>query len=546
MKNRNAILCLSLMQLTAGSALAEPVSSALNLSSQTSLDAYTSRNPHPESTHISIVLVGDTGYAPSRVKPRENGVAKHGRWQTWQQTTKDIDAHINGDINFANMESVVSSNTRLRPNAKKFNFMTHPNGVKHLVSVGFNLFAMANNHAYDFGAQGIRDSVSHMDAFTKDKGVVHAGIGLSRNAAANAVTFERNGSRFAFGAIGIGASGSGRATDKKPGQLNIHNRSDSNLLMRNLRETKADYRMVSVHRGTERKVRTGNHEISDVRRMIRDGNADLVIGHHAHVVRGVEMNNGRLIFYGLGNFLHQGMANMSHHGGCRDYGILARVHLVKQSFGKPELAAVEIVPVTNMHLRPKQIPASKAARRIAVLNGLARQFDNAGEGAKGVRFAVREDGTGLYCTAKARGNSVTANLCSGYRPYVEAHTGVYRSALNSCGRSFGPKVFASLKSSTSAQKLTSKKPVQVAVLAKPVEEEKPIEPVLKPKSETIETEQPKTIAKPAKSKSRKQKLGKLRPLSNKVLARMSKAERKRYWTRYWYLKRGRKVPKHLL
>ena len=60
---------------------------------------------------------------------------------------------------------------------------------------------------------------------------------------------------------------------------------------------------------------------------MRDG-IDLIVGHHAHVVRGVEMTpNGSLIFYGLGNFLHLGTANMTSSGICRDYGLLARVHL---------------------------------------------------------------------------------------------------------------------------------------------------------------------------------------------------------------------------
>ena len=53
---------------------------------------------------------------------------------------------------------------------------------------------------------------------------------------------------------------------------------------------------------------------------------DLIVGHHAHVVRGVEFA-ASLIFYGLGNFLHLGTANMTSSGICRDYGLMARVHL---------------------------------------------------------------------------------------------------------------------------------------------------------------------------------------------------------------------------
>ena len=71
-----------------------------------------------DTRHISIVLVGDTGFAPSGVSPKAKGVTKHGKWQNWSQTTNRIKSQINGDINFANMESVVSDNGSLRPDQR--------------------------------------------------------------------------------------------------------------------------------------------------------------------------------------------------------------------------------------------------------------------------------------------------------------------------------------------------------------------------------------------------------------------------------------------
>ena len=55
----------------------------------------------------------------------------------------------------------------------------------------------------------------------------------------------------------------------------------------------------------------------------------MVIGHHAHVVRGVEMHKGKVIFYGLGNFLIRGARDMRSQAKLRvvrDYGLLGRVH----------------------------------------------------------------------------------------------------------------------------------------------------------------------------------------------------------------------------
>lgn len=47
---------------------------------------------------------------------------------------------------------------------------------------------------------------------------------------------------------------------------------------------------------------------------------DLVVGHHAHVVQGIEIVDGRVIFYGLGNFLHPGMQNMAGMGSAATTG----------------------------------------------------------------------------------------------------------------------------------------------------------------------------------------------------------------------------------
>ena len=246
-------------------------------------------SPIPDIRHLTLVLAGDTGFAPSRANPHTTGVSKHGSWQKFEQTTQNIRHLIKGDINFSNMESIISGDGSLDARPKAFNFMTHPNGVRHLVETGFDLFSMANNHAFDYGSQGIRQSLYHLDQLQKKHRLVYAGIGLDRNQAARVPVFQRKETRFAFGSIGIGASGGGRAraTKSRPGQLNIYNKFDYALLMGNLAAADADYRIISVHRGIERKIRTDRDEISVIRkRALKQGNADLVIGHHAHVARG--------------------------------------------------------------------------------------------------------------------------------------------------------------------------------------------------------------------------------------------------------------------
>ncbi len=406
-------------------------------------DAVADPVPEPAMRHIELVLVGDTGFAPHRQRPLPDGVYKHGRWQTWESTTRLIRPHINGDINFANVESVVSANGRLRARPKAYNFMTHPNGMQHLVDVGFNLFSMANNHAFDYGASGIRDSLRHMNDLKGQGILAHAGIGLNRAEALETPVFEKNGTRFAFGAIGIGASYGGlpRAGKSRPGQLGINNKQDYDALMVGLANADADYRILSVHKGLERKIRPSGNEIHTIRnRTLDQGNVDLLIGHHAHVTRGVELNKGRLVFYGLGNFLHHGTANMAGGGGCRDYSIMARVHLTAKGSEKPKLAAVQVVPITSTHMQTALMSPRRATKRIGILNGLAHQLDDPAAGAKGLRFVPQSDGSGLFCTADAAIHARTGALCKNYNPDQLASARVQRSAVATCGSSYRPKL----------------------------------------------------------------------------------------------------------
>ena len=87
-------------------------------------------------------------------------------------------------------------------------------------------------------------------------------------------------------------------------------------------------------------------------------------------MRGVEIAGQSLIFYGLGNFLHQGTADITNKGVCRDYGLMARVHLKKAADGKLKLRAVEAIPVADTHFRPRPLTGEDGAARIHALNYL--------------------------------------------------------------------------------------------------------------------------------------------------------------------------------
>lgn len=343
----------------------------------------------PPETEITIVLAGDTGLNGSYQPVFASFGTKRGERMTWADATANTGHLLGGDVNFANLETVVTDRNDLKPDIKLFAFRTHPDGVRHLVRSGLNLFSTANNHAMDFGPEGVRETVKHLGAI----GVAHAGVGLDRGEArAPRIVWTKNRA-IALGALGIigNAYSSPRENEKRPGQLSYAGAGDMDEVVAELTAAKADYRILSVHYGQELEVNTSQ---ADRRRLTGAlaGGADLVVGHHHHVVAGIEIVNGKPVFYGLGNFMHWGMQDMGRFDVCRNYGLLTRVHLSARADEPLTLRAIEAVPLTNMHRATRALEGDEARAKVHVLNHLAEQF-----GANGVRFKAEPSGAGLYC-----------------------------------------------------------------------------------------------------------------------------------------------------
>ncbi|MEL6373240.1 MAG: CapA family protein [Pseudomonadota bacterium] len=378
----------------------------------------------PGQRIVTITLAGDTGYAPNNARVQPKGVRRHGRFQTWADTTRLIRPEIDGELNFVNIETVVTDRNDLRRDTKgqrgPFNFRTHPNGVRHLVKAGFNLMSLANNHSMDYGLGGLKETLKHVARLRRAGLIAANGIGLNREEASRPSRFTIKGAPFAFSSIGIVTNNLARhrAGPNKPGQIAYRFDSDFDLSVRRLAKTPAAYRILSVHYGIEGRVRADARQIKDFRRKAALGaGIDLIVGHHAHVPRGVEIANGRVIFYGLGNFLHHGTANMSAKGICRDFGLFAKVHLLRGANGRFRARAIEAIALTGMHARPRPMGVGKARARMHALNYLAGRLGGSGGKARGVRFTPQRNGHGLYCFPGAgKDPGRIGRLCRGWQP----------------------------------------------------------------------------------------------------------------------------------
>lgn len=164
--------------------------------------------------------------------------------------------------------------------------------ARHLVDAGFDLISVANNHAWDFGAEGRDSTLAALDA---------AGLAYSGPPGTVATVTAGN---MRIGMVAFATAD------------HSHNLNDIAAAADAVRAADAnhDLVLVSFHGGAEgrrhQRVPRGpevfyGEQRGDLRafsRAVIDAGADLVLGHGPHVMRGLEVYNDRLIAYSLGNF----------------------------------------------------------------------------------------------------------------------------------------------------------------------------------------------------------------------------------------------------
>ena len=347
---------------------------------------------------ITLVAVGDVNLNRTRVDVREDGVYLWGKVVPFDKQLKRIKGEINGDINFCNLETTVMDRNDIKAADKAYNFKCHPNAVRAIQDVGFNLFSFANNHAKDYGPEGIKETRKWLKKLGRKKTLHFSGAGEDIDEASEPVVFKTNGVKVAFSAV----SNSTRATEKRAGVASIYK---PEAALKKLKAAKADIRILSMHAGEEKNSKPVRVQRNLARTAIAKYDVDIVIGHHAHVVQGIEYYKGGLIFYGLGNFAMRGAKNMGSVKEFlyeRDFGLLARLKMVWDT-GKRELRfrKLEVVPVYDMHSGPHRFKKDEAAqRRVESLNRFSTS-EFLGKGHGGVAFEF-VDGSGVYRFPKGK------------------------------------------------------------------------------------------------------------------------------------------------
>lgn len=162
---------------------------------------------------------------------------------------------------------------------KTYNFKAPADYAEILTLGSVEAVNIANNHLYDYGKQGVQDTINALD----ERGIVYSGEGRLGIYQVKGVKIGMTGYCYPF----------------KDGKANIA------LDVSALRQMGCQIVIASFHWGQEYDY-TQNKEQKKIGRAAIDAGADLVIGHHPHVVQGIERYKGRYILYSLGNLVFGG------------------------------------------------------------------------------------------------------------------------------------------------------------------------------------------------------------------------------------------------
>ena len=245
-----------------------------------------------EPTTATIAFAGDT--------TQSDVFAEATSWRAMSYPFEDV-SHIFGgaDLAFVNLETSVSDKGESEKK-EGFGFRTEPKYLEAYTSAGIDIVSCANNHVRDFGMDALSDTFSNLTSY----GLDYVGAGENLSEAEKLVTYEINGITVGFTACNMINMNPTWYADEETAGINCvdFGTSERYLSLIDEYDKKCDVLFVSVHWGVEY-TNSITEEQEQFAHLLCDNGADIILGHHPHVLQPIERYNDSMIFYSLGNFL---------------------------------------------------------------------------------------------------------------------------------------------------------------------------------------------------------------------------------------------------
>ncbi|MDS0222670.1 CapA family protein [Haloarcula sp. S1AR25-5A] len=327
----------------------------------------------PTDESLRVGFVGDVMLGRSvDERWREDPDGPTAVWGSMLDRLRSLDGLV------ANLECCVSNRGEPRP-GRTYHFRASPEwAVPALDRAGVSCAGLANNHLLDFGPEALIDTPSHL----RGGEIAAVGAGESRDTAFTPAFVEIGGLSVAVVAV-TDQSPSYAAGRDSPGTAYAPLDPNHPLTRRRVggalaaaRDADPDLLVVTAHWGPNWVTEPSETQQAFARWLVDNG-ADVVHGHSAHVIQGVEVYRGRPIMYDTGNFVD-------------DYAIKDgyrndRSFLFELRIEDGTLAALDLVPVENAYTQVGSADGAVAAWLRETLRERSQPFDT----------AIERDGRGL-------------------------------------------------------------------------------------------------------------------------------------------------------
>ena len=266
----------------------------------TSTPAETTTEPLP-TVSVSFLSVGDNLihdgiYQQANKRAGGNG---YDFSYCYKNIAPDVAA---ADVATINQETIISKSNK--PSGYPLFNSPHEVGDE-IAKIGFDVIAMANNHMIDKGAKGLSEAIDYWDSVD---GVVRTGAYKNEEDLNKVEYIESNGLK--IGLVGVTQYTNGLSLPKDS-ELKIIYSADEDIIERKIKNAKenCDMVLVNIHWGNEYQT-TPTQAQKDLASKMANWGADVIIGHHPHVIQPVEFiekadGTRTLVAYSLGNFISQ-------------------------------------------------------------------------------------------------------------------------------------------------------------------------------------------------------------------------------------------------
>lgn len=260
------------------------------------------------------------------------------------------------DLTFANLECVMTQGAAREARRAQVTLRAPCEGGRALADVGVDVVSLANNHAFDFGAQGARDTLGCVS----DAGLHPIGMADSPAAAQRPYVTVIQGVRVGVLAFAFDTN---RRAERPMHVARID--EDPVGAVRALRGS-VDVVLVSLHWGVEFTHAPTASQTTLAHALI-DAGADAILGHHPHVLQSVEVYRERPIAYSLGNFV------FGPQPAPRDQSAVLTLELTR---GPSPIARATLTPVVALghHGTPTLAPGVSGERVRALLRTSSERF----------------------------------------------------------------------------------------------------------------------------------------------------------------------------